>query len=287
MCTGRSGSASLTRRTGRPLGPAGPCGPAGPAAPVLPVAPAGPAGPAGPGRTRRRPRGPAGPAGPCWPSPTSSRAPRDEELAVRMTGRRMLDETHRAPFPIDARINRRQFRSTAAAAIFFAPEFPCASATLAAPATRAPITAPKTVDFILPPEDEHIRKHIKFGATAEVRIPSATAGSREQRRSSGPSGWVFRRGTGRPHLLEDGTRTEIVTSAIPTRYWKNRPSTPDAHQRRVVSSEYQRRAPADAQDAAPSPPTPTLQSHASNQRSYRRRVRSHAHARAARSPGRA
>jgi hypothetical protein len=39
-------------------------------------------------------------------------------------------------------------------------ESPCASAMPAAPATSAPITAPKTVDFILPPEmKQHQEAH--------------------------------------------------------------------------------------------------------------------------------
>jgi hypothetical protein len=40
----------------------------------------------------------------------------------------------------------------------FAFESSCASATLAAPTTRAAITVPNTVDFILPPEMKHPRE---------------------------------------------------------------------------------------------------------------------------------
>jgi hypothetical protein len=46
----------------------------------------------------------------------------------------------------------------------FAFASPLASATPAAPATRAPITAPKTVDFILPPEmKQHQEAHQVWG----------------------------------------------------------------------------------------------------------------------------
>jgi hypothetical protein len=42
--------------------------------------------------------------------------------------------------------------------------FVCAPATLAAPATTTPITAPKTVDFILPPEmKQHQEAHQVWG----------------------------------------------------------------------------------------------------------------------------
>jgi hypothetical protein len=46
----------------------------------------------------------------------------------------------------------------------FAFESACASPTLPAPTTRTAITAPKTVDFILPPKDEtHQEAHQVLG----------------------------------------------------------------------------------------------------------------------------
>jgi hypothetical protein len=80
------------------------------------------------------------------------------------------------------------FRSAAFTVIFVsALESPWASATLAAPATRAPITAPKTVDLILPPEMKRIRKLIKFGATLKSANPPAVVGRPGKRRSIGVS----------------------------------------------------------------------------------------------------
>jgi len=55
-----------------------------------------------------------------------------------------------------------------------------------------------------------IRKHIKFGATAEVRDPLGNGGQPGATLIEWAGCWVFRRGTGRPHLLEDGTRRKLL-----------------------------------------------------------------------------
>ena len=76
-----------------------------------------------------------------------------------------------------------------------------------------------------------IRKHIKFGATAEVRDPLGNGAQL----GATPIGWA--EGVGvpsrdrTPAFVRGRYAAEIVTSAIPTRYWKNRPSTPDEHRR--------------------------------------------------------